>query len=462
MKKKPLNILLFILNLVSIIICLFFCFFGNRLFPYILVLVAYTFFTTVFKENTRQLLKRPGLIILNIFMFIRYNIAVLIYYITGKLSKFGVSEQKFILAVALMIYEMLVIFLAITFFYQKSRNKATYIKRRYELNTHRKHAILVIALFILIICSVLDKSLRPNWGLLVGKSRPETINNVSGAWGILWQAACLTVYLVVVFDCYYNYVNTQRMKYVYYTIVFSTVYIFYIYICQDRISRWYVAVTAIAIMFTFAKIFKRQIKKILPIFGLVFLLIIGVATLMKTGNVADTSSVWDMLAEIFNSTTFDGYFAGVNNINTALVLKEESKTSILNMFYDLLSTMPIINHYIDANKVTANMFGNIISRTDQIIPLLGQGALYFGYILSPLLSLLCVCLTSTFDKKYSINNSPMIFVYAFTSIWSGLMLCLNLSIYISWVYVRIIPFFLVGKLVETLIQPYSQKSWSFA
>jgi len=218
------------LNVASILVCLFSMFFARREISYIFVLVAYKVLMEIFGAKITHLSKRPGLLIANVIMFLRYNLSVLIYYVSGAFSRFGVSEHKFFLATILMIYEMFVIFLAISFFYKKKQDKGIIVKRKYEFNSQKKQAILVIAVLLIVVCSLFDKSLRPNWGLLVGNSRFETVKDVSGAWGILWQTACLTIYLIAVFDCYFKYVNTKNRKYVYCTVLFSIVYIFYIYI----------------------------------------------------------------------------------------------------------------------------------------------------------------------------------------------------------------------------------------
>ena len=177
------------------------------------------------------------------------------------------------------------------------------------------------------------------------------------------------------------------------------------------------------------------------------ILLIAFATLVKNaGYVVGQGSVSNSWIELLRSEAFDSYFAGPVNVNNIFYIEELNKTNITTIINDALNNMPIVNHYFNKAETT-NYLHNLLagrilgdSTGDQIVPLIGQSYIYFGALFSPLLSILSVILVRLFDYKFRQNNSYLTFVYAFCSIWFGVeAMALNLTICLSWFYVRIIP-----------------------
>ena len=74
--------------------------------------------------------------------------------------------------------------------------------------------------------------------------------------------------------------------------------------------------------------------------------------------------------------------------------------------------------------------------------------IYFGYLLTPLLSIISVIMVRVLDYRYLRSTSIDVYIYAFTACWLGLATILNFTICISWFYVTIIPAYLLIKLTE--------------
>ena len=103
---------------------------------------------------------------------------------------------------------------------------------------------------------------------------------------------------------------------------------------------------------------------------------------------------------------------------------------------------------IDLSNSTLKMYVEYMHRGDQIIPLVGQSAIYFTYLFAPLLSVSVVCIIRRFDRAYLNSSTAMFYVYGFVATWMGLAMILNTAITLSWFYNRIIPLMLLIKAVE--------------
>lgn len=99
-----------------------------------------------------------------------------------------------------------------------------------------------------------------------------------------------------------------------------------------------------------------------------------------------------------------------------------------------------------------NILGRIFygSRGDQIIPLVGQSGIFFSCVLAPLLSCFSVFLIRVTDKKYVETTSYMKYIWGFVAVWFGLETILNMTINLSWLYIRILPMFATFWLIEKI------------
>lgn len=178
-----------------------------------------------------------------------------------------------------------------------------------------------------------------------------------------------------------------------------------------------------------------------------------IASFLKSG----VNSVFDLITV----TSGDAYFAGPVSVNNAIGLAKSCSVGITNIIYDFFNNMPIVNHFIKSGNSTVYLYnlylGRIFSNSsgDQIIPLVGQSYIFFGWILSPLLSVVSIILMRIADKQFFYATNYMKYVWAFISIWFGLETILNMTINLSWIYIRIIPLFITFWFIEKI--SYKQK-----
>lgn len=148
------------------------------------------------------------------------------------------------------------------------------------------------------------------------------------------------------------------------------------------------------------------------------------------------------------SETFQSYFQGTTNISVALeltpynwprILKDVGKsiTGVAYFFQKHEDIKVIYNHAYYFNS----------KRTGQIIPFIGQGYFYFGYVLSPLLTVLV--LRNAFTAISSVrkeDNLEVIYLQCF----KGFLATIALLMYNFNVYVSIYASLLIPLLIAVL------------
>ena len=172
-------------------------------------------------------------------------------------------------------------------------------------------------------------------------------------------------------------------------------------------------------------------------------MVLLIATVLKNTTVDLKADFFSVVEAIFNSTNMDTYFAGPVNVSTAIALKEETEIGIGSLFYDVLNNFPSLNHLINRELASVNQFNSFIGRGDQIIPLVGQSVVWFSYALTPLLSMFSIVMVKKMDSRFKKSNSILTYLYAFSAVWSALMPILNFTIWLSWIYSRIVPAFVL-------------------
>lgn len=197
----------------------------------------------------------------------------------------------------------------------------------------------------------------------------------------------------------------------------------------------------LATMYTKGRnLFIKFIKLLIPV---VFFMIF-----IKVG-IDFSSSV--LISELSNIV--QAYFSGVSNIAAALSLH---RTDIsLDVFIgDILGNFAflgkIFNVYPNTNEMFNNIFFSYSGRVDQIIPAIGQGYFYFGYILSPILSGIVIVFSLYLEKNYTYQKDIIkryIYILMFIMI-PMIPISYNFTILIynfTRIYMPIFIIYLVGK-----------------
>ncbi len=411
----------------------------------------------------RKYLTLPGLFTLNIMLFLRYQVTFVSYYINDYITKMSYVETNYTAAITLMAFELVIYFVSIEIIYsQKIRVK---INSKHEkqmiqqtlpnystLESPRAVILSVFVLAILVFLAYTNRSLIGTTDILYGITTNAATEEVSGPIGILWQSLLVVIYLFFIFKYYLNYTKTGNKRYVLFTLAVSIGYLVFIYICQRRISRWYLVVSFIASLFLFSKMYPKNVKGMLLTIGIPVGIILFTGTLYKTSSALVGSGFRNQIEGILNPTNCDAYFAGIGNVTSAIEMSKRFNSSFSNLCQDLINNMPYINTKFDTSQASVDIFNGLVGRTDQIIPSIGQGVYYLTIFLAPLVSFLNVIILRKFDRMFSNSLNMKTFVFSFGAVFTGLLPCLNYTIFLSWLYIRIIPFTIIISVVETYLR----------
>ena len=271
-------------------------------------------------------------------------------------------------------------------------------------------------------------------------------NALQSLMNILWQVLSMFLYIAVLFRIRHMKISeTIRVSA---SCMFSFIFILLAFIDQTGLSRWYTILTSSSCICSLLALYPKKKVSILTSMCMPVILLVLLATLIKNGDyVTGSGDYMSSLKAILNPTELDMYFAGPAGINNAIGLFNQTNSGLSFFVPDMVQSMPIVNHWINAKQTTIYTYNLYVGRLftdtsgDQIIPLVGQGLIYFGYILSPILSMLSVLLIRWSDNKYLHTSSYSIYLYAFLSVWTAVQaMALDLTIFFSWLYIRIVPF----------------------
>ena len=450
-------------NFVAFFYCVFVSMNRQTEYGLFLLPLVYSILFSVCYRSRRLIGKAPGVTVIMGVMFCRYVVLPVVLCSSGELSKYANDYRYMVQAVVIMLYEMFAIFMALEMTAIKAwRTHA----RQYEQNKNNI-AVKPPFLVVLIIFCALAGIYLTNQSILNGKiflvndvanEVDESIQDVSSLVKIIWQCTTAWVFVYGINRQKDKYAVDKRRIHVGISIVFMLMYILVTYIGQARISRWYTLVSAIAATFVLISLFPTEKKTIARTTIVPVVILILIASVLKAGLYTKgwNGSIYSLISKLIIPTTVDAYFAGPVSVNNAIGLSQTNKVGFHNIIYDIFNNMPIANHFIKPGNSTVYLYNAYLGRIfngsggDQIIPLVGQSGIFFTWILAPLLSCISVFLLRATDKKYVETTSYMKYVWGIVAVWFGLETILNMTINLSWLYIRIIPMFVTFWFIEKI------------
>lgn len=105
------------------------------------------------------------------------------------------------------------------------------------------------------------------------------------------------------------------------------------------------------------------------------------------------------------STMLNTYFSGINIVSGSLNLPREFSTRLQYFLYDLLKAIPYGNTLFSLEGTDSQVYFNLINGTSGQIPTtIGLGYYYFGFLLSPIYSIIFAAMAYRMGEKA--NQSP--------------------------------------------------------
>ncbi|QUI21960.1 hypothetical protein HZI73_06435 [Vallitalea pronyensis] len=231
----------------------------------------------------------------------------------------------------------------------------------------------------------------------------------------------LVIYFVVVFKqllfimvtkkLFYLFKQSKKHQYITYNFLVALLNI----LTYFGTNRSDIVISAIVSFFLLYKLYGQIMKKYFALGSIALVLLIMLVTSARDN--ASISGHTNGLLDI--TDTFQVYTGGPYNVAIAVETKsyfpEANDVSVL--FFDIFRPMIGVNFLVKELPFQySNIFYNKrlwldIDRRSQILPMIGQGNLFFGFILAPLFSLFFIRLHYYFEKKVAITKSVEIFYF---------------------------------------------------
>lgn len=425
--------------------------------PIWLIPVTYTISMLLCRRNIIK--NTPGIIFFNILMFMRYVFTPVAYYRDGVINTMISSELQIDDGLVLMLYELVAVFITINITGKKYQTKfynfkilISGYKKICVLELKNRVLALIVVLLTIIYIGYFYKSLGQGLSVFTSGSYNEfgdiefLMGEGEGYINIIWQSLCVWLYFYLLMRERKKYDISPKLITVVRSILYTIIFVIITFVDSTGITRWYTLVTASASLACLLSLFPTHKKVIGSAILVPLVVLMALSSLIKNGGYESGEKTVSESAEgILGATTMDVYFNGLGNVNTIFrINKYRENIGLETIFSDVLSTMPVVNHYISKESTSARAFHRAVGRNDQIIPMVGQSYIYFGFLLSPLLSILSIILLRKMDYRYYYDYTYTKYAYAFAAIWFGsVVMCLNLTITFMWLYIRVLPFFLI-------------------
>jgi len=354
------------------------------------------------------------------YVVLPFMIVVSNYY--GGRSIIPPSQNSINKGLFLMMYELLAASMFIYIMEKRQRYISTKKnilidnKKDIKLNMKRSNFIyLVFGLFFLCL-GILNPIVFDTLNFLIPTSNPNDYNfnlleNLI-IYGILIFKHL--VFLLVIFSIYKRYQNKPKVKHLLFASCIALLNIS-IYFGTNRSD---IIVSGIVSFIVLYSLFGKRIRTLITCMIIILVIIItGVSSFRQSTSISKgTSQLVDF------TDTLQVYLGGPYNVSIALETKEmfpESK-QLEVLFFDIFRPMIGVNILVKNLPIEySNIYFNRrlwigIDRRSQIIPMIGQGNLFFGSIFSPILTIVFIWLAYYLEKK--VVNSKRLELYYFINL----------------------------------------------
>ena len=343
-------------------------------------------FSLVLHTTLSDFIKRPFFFVFAFIGGLRYVILPLLIVIAnnyGGRSSLEPLAENYHLAIVLMNYELLIITLLILF--KELSVNSMRNSLNININLDSRHTFYIIFIFFSFLSYLLVPEVRRNINILSPSINNEEVQ--STVINILVYCFIISkqlLFIIILKKIYILYISQKNSLYLLFALV-ATILNIGIYFGTNRSD---ILITAVASCILLFVLFGKKARNLVILLGFIVLsLLITVTNEREYAPVNDDVNVVYDLAD-----KLQVYSGGVYNVAIALETKEyfpeASHPSVL--FFDIFRPMIGVNVLVkDLPFYYSNIYFNEriwmnIDRRSQIIPMIGQGNLHFGYLLAPL------------------------------------------------------------------------------
>lgn len=317
-------------------------------------------------------------------------------------------------AIYLMVYELIIVTIVIGVldYFQNKKYKARDTEKPFdETKSYFGYRVFIVVAILAtigipgVISSISLFIPKPD---LVDVMEDSSVLHMLG--GYMFILAKQLVFIMVTWWAYKKHAATNQMLYVWIAIValFMNIGIF------TGTNRSDIVLVAIVSLVTFRLLFPKYFKMVV---FFVVAMIVGIVIIMSTvRNIASISGGTSGVTDFTDNLQV--YFGGPYNVamalETKLIFPQAQHWSVL--FFDIFRPMIGVNIFVknlpfDYSNLFFNQRYFYSDHTTQILPMIGQGNLFFGYLLSPIFSVLVVCLAYFIQSKIDRTRSIEMFYF---------------------------------------------------
>ncbi|WP_152619466.1 hypothetical protein [Cohnella kolymensis] len=430
---------------------------------------VYAVIMIVFHKYFKYSFNSLGLSVFNGIEFIRYVFTPWFMVYTGFYGSTYYPNPTYdakSIAVYIMLYELIAEYTLAYFLLRNvlSRPQRQHHEHSTTIKTYEHRWLLFLAAVILIVFSTLTNFSGNNYRYQIfGYFSPDTGSNyVLGELAL--QCSTVLIFMFVSLPALMKYVKTRN---VYYAAQFLCASILFVGINFGDVRLFFV-IKALIVISLILKYF-RKISRIILIILIVFVAFVSILVMTLDDENASHGLFYLTGTDSERDTyayTLQKYFSGPYNQAKSVDLKNSNIVPIEYNGIELLlndisnNTFPLTLLKIDPMNTTKIMFNYLLysnhEKATQIIPLAGQGMLYFGYLAAPfptlfLYGLLCILERRKSDsaKEQSCYHYVALTFYI---LYLGCMHMYNISIISGMVINVLFPVHLIVLLQEKLIR----------
>jgi hypothetical protein len=434
------SIVFLVFSFFSLILLFSFNYDGEKLLLLLLPLIYGGIFLSIAKIHLYM--DNPGMFTLNVISVIRYFIIpILIMLDSSYIDEYGTLIQ----GIKFMIYESLCLGLFLIFITRKYyRNVKTQSCNEIGNNVN---ILLKVTVGLAILLIIKNPNIlmqytfafedASNIELIKSRELVTGINGMIIDWGKLILPLLISLILIK------KYRNTKNNIYYYLTLL---IILFFNVLIFSGTSRSSAIMPAVASMFFLLNAFPDKRKKIFLLMGSSITIVAIQLTLLKTTYLG--TEIQASIGSVINY--LEAYFVGPKNMGIVLSAKElySNAFTIKILLNDLMGNFPGLSQFFNAENRTSTLYNLVFYRggpqRDQIIPSMGQGLFYFGYVFSFLPQLLIVYGMAKFDSFYKrANNLTAVYFFSYFAVRFGYTYVQSVSSILSFLYSIIIPITLI-------------------
>ncbi len=385
--------------------------------------------------------KTPYLIIFSAISFIRYVILSLSIVCSSDylgISRKPPSSESLYIAAVLMIWELI----SVSIFIRYLSNKMLKFNIKKEKNITSYANINVYIGFVLISTIMILIIPQARYGLSFFGSINRSINDDVGSAFILGIRECfinskyfILFIVIIIANGRENY-KINKNKLLKYLIIFFVASM----LIGLRIgtNRKKIIADALSIMLLISNMYPKYKKFTTILIGSIGVLLFSSTTVFR----GMTNSIGTLFSDYFKLETLQPYFLGQYNIAIAIEALDyfpnmlDYKTYLFSFLRPIFGIGLIIEN-IDFIRV-AELFNLRLSigmstiRHDQILPMIAEGYMLYGFILSPIISIIVAGAGIVFDKLYlNSEKIEIVFISSLISFYLGQGMILNGTIILN-------------------------------